>query len=244
MAKIIGGRIQGSVGELTYYVSRHGHIVKKKSRIDPQRLATDPALKRVRENCAEFGKGASAVKLLRSAFHSILKNTIDHSMTSRLIRAMLKVIKADESNEPGLRNVTDGQPGLLKDFEFNTRAKLADIFRAPYTAVINRVSGQLQLNIPSFIPADMVHAPKRATHFRIISCAAEIDFEKNNHITALNSSSTLLLDNTACGIINLDHVVTAKSKHPLFLLIGFEFYDKDMLVNPVFNSLAIVKVLE
>ncbi len=57
----------------------------------------------------------------------------------------------------------------------------------------------------------------------------------------------LAWDGTATAVINLNNSVTANSTHPLFLVLGIEFYQdvngvKYPLKNGAFNALSIVKV--
>src|ERR1700682_6421610 len=98
MARIIGQHIVGSIGDQTYYVINNRQIVRKKRKLDSGKFASDPKFKRVRENCAEFGRGSSAVKLLKTALQGVLKNWIDYTMTGRLMREIMQVIKSDNYN--------------------------------------------------------------------------------------------------------------------------------------------------
>lgn len=61
MAKQKGAhRLTGTIGELTYYKSKNGYIVRETSPLSAQRLATDPAFARTRENNAEFGRAGKS----------------------------------------------------------------------------------------------------------------------------------------------------------------------------------------
>lgn len=168
-------------------------------------------------------------------------------MLSRLTGEMMKVIKADALNPRGERNVIDGEAMLLEGFEFNINSKLGTSLFASYTATMNRVTGELTIDVPAFIPVNLVAAPSGATHFKLISAGAEIDFENQSYTVETGNSTDLPLDVTATAAIQLQHHVTANSTKPLFLVLGIEFYQEVngnlySLKNGAFNALALVKV--
>ncbi|NSL85803.1 hypothetical protein ECE50_003105 [Chitinophaga sp. Mgbs1] len=114
------------------------------------------------------GRAGKAGKLLRTAFRALLLNIGDSYMSSRLTREMVKVIQADATNVRGQRNVIDGEAELLKGFEFNSNARLGGTLYAPFTTGIDRAAGTLIVDIPPFVPVNMVAAPAGAKHLRKI----------------------------------------------------------------------------
>lgn len=142
--------LKGTIGNITFYKSGDGYLAREKGGVDAKRIATDPAFQRTRENGAEFGRAGRGSKLLRNAIRQLVQNASDRLMTSRLTRAMMEVIKADATNERGQRNVIDGEAVLLEGFDFNNNGKLSTTLYAPYTSSIDRVTGELSINIPSF----------------------------------------------------------------------------------------------
>ena len=240
-------KLEGTIGDITFYKSQDGFLAKGKGGIPADRIANDPNFQRTRENGAEFGNAGAAGKVLRNAIRGLLQNTSDNRMVSRLTTEMVKVIQADVTNPRGLRNVIDGEAELLEGFNFNRNAKLETTLYAPFTTVIDRVAGTLTANIPAFIPANMIAAPGGTTHFRIISAGAEIDFEGGTFVVDTQNTAILPWDNVATAVINLPNAVTANSTHPLFLALGIEFYQEVNgiqypLRNGAFNSLALAKV--
>lgn len=239
--------LQGTIGNITFYKSKDGYLAREKGSLNADRIANDPAFARTRENGAEFGRAGSAGKVLRTALRSLLLNTSDSRMLSRLTREMMKVIKADVTSERGQRNVIDGEAVLLEGFEFNANSKLGTSLFAEYAATMNRVTGALVINFPTFIPANLIAAPSGATHFRIISAGAEIDFENQAYVVETGSTGDIPWNAVATGVINLQHQVTANSTKPLFLVLGIEFSQEVngvnySLKNGAFNALALVKV--
>jgi hypothetical protein len=93
----------------------------------------------------------------------------------------------------------------------------------------------------------MIAAPGGTTHFKIVSAGVEIDFENETFVTDVHETAELPWDSTATALINDANAVTANSTHPLFLLVGVQFYQdvngvKYPLKNGAFNALQIVKV--
>ncbi len=239
--------LKGTIGNITFYKSKDGYLAREKGGVDGNRIANDPAFQRTRENGFEFGRAGSAGKLLRNALRTVIQNASDGRMVSRLTREIMKVIQADETNSRGQRNVIDGEAELLTGFEFNENGKLATTLYAPFTASIDRVTGALQVNIPSFIPTNQVKAPGGTTHFKIVSAGTEINFEGKSYTVDSESTAILPWNDTATAAIALTTQVPANSTHPLFLALGIEFYQEVNgamypLKNGAFNALALVKV--
>lgn len=113
---------------------------------------------------------------------------------------------------------------MLEGFEFNANAPLGTTMYAPYTATIDRVLGTLVVNVPSFVPANLIAAAGGTTHFKIVSAGAEIDFENEVFVVDQKESAILPWDTNATAVVNLSNAVTANSTHPLFLLLGVQFY--------------------
>lgn len=240
-------KLKGTIGDITFYKTQDGHLAREKGGIDASRIASDPAFQRTRENGSEFGRAGKAGKVLRTALRPMLLNSADGRMVSRLTQTMVKVIQADTVSERGLRNVIDGEVELVLGFEFNIRGKLGTSLFAPFTSTIDRALGTLAVNIPSFIPANMIAAPTGTTHFKVISGGAEIDFENETYVVETSETAILPWDTTATAVINLSNAVTAASTHPLVLALGIEFYQQINgqmypLKNGAFNPLSIVKV--
>lgn len=240
-------KIEGTIGDLTFMKTQDGYLVKEKSQISGSRIASDPAFQRTRENNAEFGRAGKAAKLFRTAIRTLLQNAKDHRVTSRLTKEMMRVIKADATSTRGLRNVVDGEAELLQGFEFNINAVASSTLFAQYTAAISRVTGLLDINIPSFIPANDLVVPDGTTHFKIVSAGAEIDFEAATYVENNSTSAVLPWNAVPTAAINLSNAVTANSTHPLFLLLGIQFFQQVNgvnypLKNGAFNALSLVKV--
>lgn len=240
-------KVKGTLDDVTFYKSKDGYKLRTKGGVDANRIATDPAFQRTRENGAEFGRAGRAGKMLRTALRGVMINSKDSKVVSRLTKEMVKVIQADLVNERGLRNVIDGEAELLTGFEFNINGKLGTTLFAPFDAAIDRVSGELTVDFPPFVPINMIGAPSGATHFKIVSAGAEVDFEAETFVMQSTASPVLPINAAATTAISQTNAVTAASSKVLFLAVGMEFYQEVNaqmypLKNGSYNPLSLVKV--
>ncbi|MGN6292451.1 MAG: hypothetical protein ACTHMV_06855 [Chitinophagaceae bacterium] len=240
-------KLDGTIGDITFYKSKDGYLAREKGGVPAARIANDPAFQRTRENGSEFGRAGKAGKLLRNAIRGLLQNASDPRMVSRLTKEMVRVLQEDAVNPRGLRNVIDGEAELLAGFDFNINGKLGTTIYAPFTPVIDRAAGTLSINIPAFVPLNMIAAPGGTTHFKIVSAGAEIDFENEVFISANSETAVLPWDANQTAVIDLVNAVTANSAHPLFLTLGIEFYQQVNaqmypLRNGSFNALSLVAI--
>lgn len=240
-------KLRGTIGDITFYKTKDGHMAREKGGIDPSRIANDPKFQRTRENGAEFGRAGKAGKTMRMALRTLLLNAADSRMVSRLTKEMIKVIQADQVNERGLRNVIDGEAELLVGFEFNSGGKLGTSLFAPFVGSIDRLSGEITVDLASFIPANMIAAPAGCSHFKIISAGAEINFEAETFVVASSETAILPWDTTPTAVISHLNAVTPNSLSPLFLALGVEYYQQVNgrmypLKNGAYNPLSLVQV--
>lgn len=240
-------KVEGTIGDVTFYKSKDGYLVREKGGVPAQRIATDPAFERTRENQAEFARAGKAGKLLRAAFRPLLQHSRDGRMVSRLFQEMMRVVKADATSDRGQRNVLDGELALLQGFEFNEGGKLSQTFFAPYTSTINRTSGALSISIPPFVPINAVVVPAEATHFQIVAGGGAIDFEGASFNAATKESVMLALNSSETTALTLDFTLPANNPNPLFLVLGVRFYQavngsNYTLKSGALNALAVVQV--
>jgi hypothetical protein len=240
-------KVVGTLDDVTFVKTKDGYLVKEKTSLNGKRIASDASFARTRENGSEFGRAGKAGKTLRSAVQTLLQNGKDSRVTSRLTRRMIQVLQADTLNDRGQRNVIDGEAGMLQGFNFNLDAPLEGTLYAPFTTNIDRALGLLDVHIAPFVPNEQVTAPPGATHFKLSSLGTEVDFEKETYVTDISESAVLPLNNVATAALDLSNQVTTNSGHPLFLLVGIQFYQQVngkyySLRNGSYNALRIVEV--
>lgn len=241
-------KLKGTMGDITFYRTADGYMAREKGGISAERMRTDPAFQRTRENMAEFGRAGKAGKTLRSPILGLLRTAGDRRMVSRLTKEMVKVIQMDAINPRGLRNVIDGEAELLQGFEFNISGKLGTSISAPFVSTIDRVAGTASIDIGALIPTDSIIAPAGSTHYKIVSAGMDINFEAVTYVSMTTETAILPVDSVLTAPIHLENTLTPGSVNPLFLLLGINFYQEVNgtfyeLKNGAYNALQIVKVL-
>ncbi|RYY49961.1 MAG: hypothetical protein EOO06_05505 [Chitinophagaceae bacterium] len=240
-------KVQGTLDDITFTKTKNGYQAAMKSSMNKNRLLSDPAFVRTRENMSEFGRAGKAGKVLRKALRNLVQQCKDKALTSRMLKNMMVVVKADDTSTRGQRNVIDGETELLKSFEFNVNATLEGCLFAPYTGVIDRVTGVNTISIPSFVPRLNIVAPEGSTHYKIVSAATSIDFSAEVFETTESATAVLPLDDAPTVAINHTNNLPANSTHPLFLALGVQFFQQVNgidypLKNGAFNALSLVEV--
>lgn len=241
-------KLSGQVGEFSFYKKKGDFFARNPEGIDGNRIKTEPNFERVRENNEEFKKALQAGELMRTALRTMLRITADTSVSTRLTRLMMKVIKADAVSERGKRNVIDGETDLLRGFEFNENTPLKASFIGNYTTVINRATGALTVNIPAFIPDEYIDHPLGASHCQLIMAGVEVDFEAGTYVVNTARSANIDFGVAEHAEIDLSAAVTPASTKPLFVAFGIEFFQNTTggvaypLRNHGYNALKLVEV--
>jgi hypothetical protein len=238
-------KLEGTIGDVSFYKSVDGFLAREKGGVDKERIKNDPAFQRTRENGSEFGRAGKSGRVLRTAFRLLLQNSADKKVTSRLTKDMLKVVQSDPTNERGSRSANSGNISLLSGFDFNINGKLSAALFAQYQVSMDRAGGELGISIPQFVPSNSIVGPSGATHFKIVSAGAEIDFDGEIFIVATSSSNEIALNNQIQAPVDLVNNITPNTGEDLFMVLGIEFMQQVNgimypLKNGSYNPLAIV----
>jgi hypothetical protein len=241
-------KLEGTIGDLTFYKSSDGMLARMKGGVDGDRIRKDPAFARTRENGSEFARAGSAGKLLRSAFRQMVMKAGDRYMVSRLTKEMVAVVKADATSVRGERNVLDGELELLIGFNFNEAVTLGDVFRQPVSNLITRADGTAVLNVQAFNGKEKIVAPVGATHAQLILGFAAIDFEAGTFESVESRSGFLSVDAVNVPDVVLSAELQNAGDYPLFLLVGIEFFQMVngnyySLTDSNYNALTIMNVV-
>ena len=238
--------IRGTLDNITYYKRKGRYFARAKSNLDAERVMTEPAFQRTRENASEFTEAAHGGKLIRDSIRPMLRYATDNEACLRLFQLLMNVLHLDPISDRGLRKVSKGPTSLLEGYEFNREAILTQRLAVPLTVKIDRIIGTISLDVPSFIPDNVVKAPAGATHFKILSAGVELDFDTCGYVSDLKKSAPLLLDSTRNAPLTIIHAVPAGSTKPLMLVTGLQFM-QDIngklypLRNGAYNALRILK---
>ena len=248
MAKQVGLiKIRGTIGDLTFYETKHGHFVRKKRKEVPKQVFdTAPEYARQRENAGEFGHAIKAAGFFRKVLNGALVGCTDKSQWTRLGNIMQQVARSDPFSDRGHRNIMNGHAALLRGFEFNGNASLPKLFKEELSTLTDRLAGRLSVSIPAFVPADRIIAPAGATHIKFHSTSAEINFETKWYNTNTVESVAIPVDDREhTAAIYFRHGCTANTPNPLFLLLGIQFYQQVNgqlypFMNNAFNAVRMV----
>ena len=228
-------KLSGSLDDITFSQTKNGYTAStKRKKVSKETIATDPKYARLRENMSEFDRGVTAGKQMRIAVQDALLNCVDKSIGTRLTTAMMVVLASDPSGKRGERSVANGNAALLKGFNFSAASQLSTSMKLAFPSAIDRVTGKITADIPSFVPEDVLVPSKGATHFKIHAAGVEINFGNNLHSTKLFESAGIPLGTDPTPAISILHDMGANSTNPLFLLVGIRFYQE---VNGIFYPL-------
>lgn len=216
-------KISGLLGDLSFYKSKYGFIMRSRTGVDGKRIKRDPSFRRTRENSQEFAHAAKSGKLLRVALKKTLAKCGDSNVYRRLLKTMIKILQTDPINERGKRRVASGDIQLLNNFEFNISTPLSRVVNFPFNTHIYRSSGEAGLMLPSFSPEKDIHIPGGATHFRFLCNAAEIDFEKGKFHNEEMQTAWLSVSDERIDELSLSPGITPESKKKVILSLAIEF---------------------
>lgn len=190
------------------------------------RIKTDPAFERTRENMAEFGRAGKAAKLLRTIFRDVTINAKDRVTQARLAKVTSRIVTTDPVNERGARTVSNGDLQQLQNFHFNARAGISDSLFVRCPVSFNRTTGEAIINIPSFVPRNMVQQARGTTHFRIVAAAASINFDTGQYEYAMQGTAELPYTTDPTQAATLTLALPPNSTDTVVAVLGIEYYQK------------------
>jgi len=241
-------KLKGKIGDLTFFKTKAGYQARQVTGVSADRLATDPKFQRTRENNAEFGAGGIAAKKLRQALRPMILLTYDTKMPQRLFSRMMRVVRADAVNARGERKVLAENLNLLNKFGFNIAAELSNTVFVEQNLVIDRATGNVQLDLQNFVPSIAIVSPSGATHFQFSLGAVAVDFDSDVlENMSLTQSEAALLKSIQPQSESLTVSVPTASTLPIFVLFGISFYQEVNAVlyplnNGAYNAIAIIQI--
>ena len=220
-------KIKGSIGETTFREVGGNNYAQDKLNIPDSKRKEHEDFVVTRKNATEFGSAIKAAKLIRAALVDLLHRAADPKMVQYLNQTMMKIMGIGHirwSLDPAA--LLPKNMALLLGHNFNRNVTLRKVFNTPYSATINRETGELTVNIPPLNPANCIIPPKQATHFKIVICGAEIDFAKHEQKHKTYSSEVMKLGENLTNIVSVTHQMTPASANVLFIALGIVFIDE------------------
>jgi hypothetical protein len=226
MAKQVGGHsLRGSIGDVTYYKNAFGFLAKEKSGPSRNMVLKDPRFAPTRQISVDFTAAIYAGQLVRHAFRPLLETVKNVRLSGRMNGVFTKILKLDMAHGRGQRMVSAGSIVMLKGFEFNQEHLLTDKLRVSYKASINAAKGTMQVTMSPFVPKKVIKgSPAGATHFKIESVGAAVDFTKKKFDNSVESTPLLKIDGKLIKPVCLKHTIKGAPGESLLLGVGIVFY--------------------
>lgn len=239
-------KLEGQLGDLTFYKQNGSYRARVKKGLDPKRIATDPRFERTRENSSEFGHASAIAKKIRLALHGVLPLFREGTMQTRLNGRILQVIKNDATNVRGKRTLTTNDLPLLIGFSFNAVSAWKDVYFGNVIRSFDPSSGKIQVAFPSYWGPAVLSAPKETSGVRFSVVTIAMDMENDTYQSCFEHSPILPRSSTLPEqLFELEVEVTDA---PILLLTGLAFFREkggyDLPIEqPMANALDIIDVL-
>ena len=196
-----------------------------------------------------FTIAAGAGKLIRQAFDAYLHAFMDPSITQKMMKVLMQVLKSSTSTT-GNTHLAEANLNLLNRFSFNSKADLHNVFGERFAVLINRDAGEVTLEVPGFNPLFSFFRMNCGTHFKLICAVAELDFENNLFETVNLPGKFIRTDlNEVITSIHQVEKIKAGSALPFIAVLGIQFFTQQgnqmyPLKNATLTPLEIVLVDE
>ncbi|MGK6350622.1 hypothetical protein [Parapedobacter sp. DT-150] len=238
-------KLEGSVGDLSFYRQGEAYLVRTKGGVDSKRFATDPKLERSRENTAEFGRASAIAKQIRQSLREALPLFHEGTMQTRLNARMLQILKNDGINGRGERRLIPENLPLLIGFSFNRASAWKDVYYARFDPSFDATAGKLRVVFQEHWAPSVLQLPKEASGVRFTVAAVSVDAENETCSGAYEHSPVLpALGRIPHQVFELD-IETADL--PVVLLTGLTFFKEKggyqiPIDEPQCNALDVVNV--
>jgi hypothetical protein len=177
-----------------------------------------------RRNASEFGRAIRDAMLLRRALGSMVRAVKDPKLNSHMNKWLHKVAKSDAVSEYGSRHADTGNLQLMEGFDYNHLLSLHTALPVQLEHTMDVTTSAVQLTAPSCIVRRKKNSfPEEATHFRIVSCAGAVDFDKQRYASNIAQSGLLPLSKKMPPL-QLEHSLQVQPGQVMLHSIGIVFY--------------------
>lgn len=216
--------IRGTIDDLTFRNTAEGKIVGAKTGPTRERVLTDEKFAQTRNNASEFKQAIKDARLLRRALSSMLDGVRCATLNGHVNGLLYAIAKEDKLNDYGSRCAEAGDIGVMTGFDFNHALSLDTALPVKPAHSLDAATGLMKVEIPSFIAYKKKGYPKEATHFRIVSGGALVNFSNNNYSNKIQVSDLLPLSRKTPGDICLEHQLNTKPGDVLVQVVGIQLY--------------------
>ena len=225
MAKATGLlKLQGTIDDITFRKTENGIVAGRKPGPTREKVLEHEHFRRTRLNAGEFQLAIQEATLLRHALGTALQGKTGSSMNGRMNGLFYAAALHDGVNDFGCRRASQGDTGLLRGFDFNKRLLLQYALPVALTHELDGKTGICRVEIPCFIARKRREFPEEATHFRIVSGAAMIDFLRGHYQRDVQRSALLPLRKKTPGGLCFEHRLEPDEGKVMVQVLGVEFY--------------------
>ncbi len=159
----------GTIGGVTFFQRRGEFFARRATSLNKNRIMTDPAFARTRENAMEFSGCAKASKSISLGLSNLRRTMFDKTAVNRLIQKIKKInLKGTGSRGERSIDITDN-PNMLLGFDFVKEEPFSSVFGGTYTVEESVGRDSSTVTISAFNPANLLKVPQNATHFRFVN---------------------------------------------------------------------------
>ena len=216
--------IRGTVDDMTFRKTKEGKVVGKKTGPTREKVLTNPKFARTRRNAGELKLANKDAMLLRHALDSTLDGVRRTTLNGHVIGLLHSVSLHDTVNDFGSRCAAAGDVSKLTGFDFSETLSLATALPIKFEHSLNAGTGVMKVQIPSFIAYKRKSFPKEATHFRIVSCGAAVNFGHHQYASKIKASDLLPLSRKTPGPVCLEHQLHGGTGDVLIQVLGIQLY--------------------
>lgn len=221
--------IEGTLGDLIFYKTIHGHLVRRKGNLDKKRVSTEAAFEGSRKASSEFGRAGAASGLIRNAIKAFCTYAGDGQTHARLSKLFGEIIRADKVNPVGERQVMTENIAPLKSFEWVIDHPLSRSFWGQVGGSMTP-EGKLTILMNAFNPKRDLAWPLNATHAEISVVCLSADFPRKK-IDSDAAKSGMLPKNNVPVNLALTCQVPINDGHVVLAGIGVQFFENDVALK-------------
>lgn len=147
----------------------------------------------------------------------------------RLLQSYLyhEVLKNDCFHTPGKRHISMSGLRPLIGYDLDPDYALSAYFNVIYTINV-QASTKIVIDIPTFVPAAQLVSPHSATHCRIITVVAALDFHRYSALIQFAQSSLFPFTRDPVAAFSLTMPMPPSIGEPVIVLLGLSFINEDL----------------
>ncbi|MBS1644455.1 MAG: hypothetical protein JST36_05390 [Bacteroidetes bacterium] len=215
--------IEGTLGDLIFYKTIHGHLVRRKGNLNKERVSTEAAFEGSRKASSEFGRAGAASGLLRNEIKKHCPYVGDGQTHARLSKLFGEIIRADKTQPVGQRQVQLENIAPLKQFEWKQDHPLSRSFWGQCGGSMSP-EGKLCITMNAFDPKRDLAWPHGATHAVLSVVCLSANFSERSIVSDAAQSTPLAKNNIAVNL-SLNCQIPILDNNIVLAGIGVQFFE-------------------